>query len=128
MRRFFFFQKLCDLTVFCLYGCGKYREDSRITYKSSNQRWKSWISCQDPSRIPGKNIQESYQDLARSWKIIQEIQEAKMQKNQNFPTRVRTADLLHLFTFCKTFFGAQSLTSWKILNFLLGILDFCISW
>ena len=31
-------------------------------------------------KIPGRNIQESYQDPARSWKIIQEIQEAKMRK------------------------------------------------
>ena len=52
------------------------------TYKTlqASQRWTSWISCQNPSR----NIQESYQDLARSWKIIQEIQQAKMQKVKNF--------------------------------------------
>ena len=36
-------------------------------------------------KIPGWNIQESYKDPARSWKIIQEIQEAKMRKIEIFP-------------------------------------------
>ena len=54
------------------------------------QRLTSWIFCQDLSRIlktVGKHIQESYQDLAISWKIIQEIQDAKMQKVKIFHSR-----------------------------------------
>ena len=31
-------------------------------------------------RIPGRNIQESYQDIAKSWKIILENQASKIQK------------------------------------------------
>ena len=51
---------------------------------------------------PGKNTQESYQDLARSWKIIQEIQEANCKKSKTrvqsvvwIATQVRTTLLLY---------------------------------
>ena len=49
------------------------------------QRLKSWVFCQDPTRIPGYSCWESYQDSATSWKVIQEIEDSykEIQESRN---------------------------------------------
>ena len=46
------------------------------------QLLSSWISCQDPTRIPGCSCRDSFQDHARSWKIMHDSWR-KIQQSRN---------------------------------------------